>query len=86
MQYRKIALKEKKQKAKSSTKDSLLDELLALKNLVNKNEIDKFLNPSKKDFITPYAFKDMQKAKERILSAIEKTRLSLYGEILTVTE
>ena len=81
MQYRKIALKEKKQKAKSSTKDSLLDELLALKNLVNKNEIDKFLNPSKKDFITPYAFKDMQKAKERILSAIEKNEtILIWGD------
>ena len=56
MQYRKIKLKEKTNNIKSSTNNSLLDELLILKNLENKKEIDKFLNPTKDDFISPYAF------------------------------
>ena len=80
MQYRKIAVKEK-QLIKSSTKDSLLDELLALKNIVSDKEIDRFLNPSRDYFISPYAFLDMQKAKDRIFAAIEKKqKILVWGD------
>ena len=69
MQYKQIAVKEKN-KVESSTKDSLLDELLALRNIKTEEEINRFLNPSRKDFISPYAFFDMEKAKKRIFEAI----------------
>ena len=73
MLYRKIKTKEKI-KIQSSTKNSLLDELLGLKNFQNEKEIEKFLNPSKNDLISPYAFCDMEKAVKRIFSAIENNQ------------
>ena len=80
MQYRKIAIKEKPL-IKSSTKDSLLDELLALKNIVKEEDVQKFLNPSRDYFISPYAFSDMQKAKDRIFEAIEKEqKILVWGD------
>ena len=80
MQYRKIAIKEKLQ-TKSSTKDSLLDELFVLKNIVSESEVNKFLNPSRDYFISPYAFLDMKKAKDRIFDAIDKNqRILVWGD------
>ena len=80
MQYRKIAIKEK-QLSESSTKDSLLDELLALKNITSSTDIKKFLNPSRDYFISPYAFSDMKKAKDRVLTAIEKKqKILVWGD------
>lgn len=81
MQYRKIKIKEKISKIESLTKDSLLDELLALKNITKKEDVEKFLNPTKKDFISPYAFKDMQKSVERVKNAIEKQeKILIWGD------
>ncbi len=81
MQYRKIKIKENTNKIKSSTKDSFLDELLALRNLVNEKDIKKFLNPTKQDLISPYAFLDMEKTKNRIFEAIEKKqKILIWGD------
>ncbi|MBQ8847632.1 MAG: single-stranded-DNA-specific exonuclease RecJ [Candidatus Gastranaerophilales bacterium] len=81
MQYRKILLKEKANILKSSTKDSLLDELLALRKIEEEKEIYKFLNPSRDDLISPYAFCDMQKAVSRINEAIEKQQpILVWGD------
>lgn len=81
MQYRKIAIKNIENKIKSSTKDSLLDELLVLRNIDSEEKIDKFLNPSRKDFISPFAFLDMQKSKERINSAIKNQEtILIWGD------
>ena len=80
MQYRKIVIKDKQQ-SKSSTKDSLLDELLVLRNITSKEQKDKFLNPSRDYFISPYAFLDMEKAKNRIFEAIEKNqKILIWGD------
>ena len=80
MQYRKIIIKDKQQ-SKSSTKDSLLDELLVLRNITSKEQKDKFLNPSRDYFISPYAFLDMEKAKNRIFEAIEKNqKILIWGD------
>ena len=80
MLYRKIKTKEKI-KIQSSTKNSLLDELLGLKNFQNEKEIEKFLNPSKNDLISPYAFCDMEKAVKRIFSAIENNQnILIWGD------
>ena len=81
MQYRKIAIKNNNEKIKSSTKDSLLDELLVLRNIDSEEKIDKFLNPSRKDFISPFAFLDMKKAKDRIDIAIQKQEaILIWGD------
>ena len=66
MNYRKIALKEN---FKSSS--SLLDELLSTRNIEEK-QIKSFLNPTRSDFISPFAFLDMKKAVDRIQEAIDK--------------
>jgi len=80
MKYRKITVKNK-EKINYSTKDSLLDELLALRNLKTEDEIEKFLNPKYDDFISPYAFSDMEKAKKRIQKAIEKQeKILIWGD------
>ena len=81
MQYRKIKTKENINKIKSSTKDSFLDELLAIRNLTNEKDINKFLNPTRKDLISPYAFLDMEKGKNRIIEAIEKNqKILIWGD------
>ena len=71
MQYRKIQLKNNEE-----NKD-ILTRLLEIRNIKNKDEIYKFLNPKKEDFISPYAFCDMEKAKKRILESIQKKRKNI---------
>ncbi|MBE7708022.1 MAG: single-stranded-DNA-specific exonuclease RecJ [Cyanobacteria bacterium SIG27] len=77
MKYRKIAIREKINNVQSFSKDSFLNELLALRNLKDEKSVNKFLNPSKNDLISPYAFSDMKKAVERINLAIEKGQVIL---------
>ena len=77
MKYRKIAIKEKINNIQAFTKDSFLNELLALRNLKDEKSVEKFLNPSKDDLISPYAFSDMKKAVDRINLAIEKEQVIL---------
>ena len=72
MQYKKIEVKKTEKKTNKTTKDSFLNELLSVKNIEN---IESFLSPSRQDFISPFAFCDMQKAKERIFEAIEKKQI-----------
>ncbi|MBQ7287066.1 MAG: single-stranded-DNA-specific exonuclease RecJ [Candidatus Gastranaerophilales bacterium] len=81
MKYRKIAVKEKTKNIYHHTKDSFLNELLSLRGLENEIEVEKFLNPSRKDFISPFAFSDMKKATERIFQAIEKEQtILIWGD------
>lgn len=81
MNYKKIIVKPIENKLESSTKNHLLDELLASKNIVSKKDVDKFLNPKKEDLLSPYLFKDMQKAKTRIFKAIEnKENILIWGD------
>ena len=63
MQYRKIILKE--QKEKINAKNEFLNRILTLRGLVKEEEISKFLNPKKEDFVSPFAFSDMEKAKNQ---------------------
>ncbi|MBQ8476431.1 DHH family phosphoesterase [bacterium] len=80
MNYKKIALKQF-DKIKSSSNDYLLDELLAARGITKEEEIEKFLNPSLSDFISPFAFLDMEKAKKRIFEAIEKKqKILIWGD------
>ncbi len=77
MKYRKIAIKEKLNNIQAFSNDSFLNELLALRNLKDEKSVDKFLNPTKNDLISPYTFSDMKKAVERINLAIEKEQVIL---------
>ena len=80
MKYRKIVIKEK-QKNINATKDSFLNELLALRGLETEKQTEKFLNPSRDDLISPYSFSDMKKAKSRIFEAIEKEQtILIWGD------
>lgn len=79
MQYRKIILKE--QTEKINGKNELLNRILALRGLVKEEEINKFLNPKKEDFVSPFAFSDMEKATNRINSAIENNeKILVWGD------
>ena len=76
MQYRKIVLKEQ-----NTNSNNILDRLLSLRGLNSEKEIKKFLNPSKEDFVSPYAFSDMEKAVKRIKSAIENNeKILIWGD------
>jgi len=77
MNYRKIILKNNE----IDPSASLQDKLLKSKGLFDKKEIDKFLNPTRADFIDVYAFCDMKKARERINLAIEKKqKILIWGD------
>lgn len=84
MLYKKITVKEKLNTlslSKADTGDKFLDELLAMKNIIGKEKKEKFLNPTREQFISPYAFCDMEKSIKRIQSAIEKKEtILIWGD------
>ncbi len=81
MQYRQIKIKDNTKKVESSSKDSLLDELLALRGITLESQIKDYLNPDKENFISPYVFCDMQKSKVRIDKAIKnKEKILIWGD------
>ncbi len=59
----------------------LLATILVNKGLENKQEIDVFLNPTRKDFHDPYLMPDMEIAVKRIMQAIDnKEKVIIYGD------
>lgn len=59
----------------------LLSTILVNKGLENKDEIDVFLNPTRKDFHDPYLMPDMEIAVKRIIQAIEnQEKVIIYGD------
>lgn len=76
MLYRKIEIKNPQEQ-----NTDILSRLLKTKGLNKKEEIENFLNPKMSDFISPYAFCDMQKAISRIKEAIEKQeKILIWGD------
>ncbi len=66
--------------AKKYNLSNLVSKILANKNL-NDDEIEKFLNPTRKDFYDPFLMPDMDKAIDRIERAIkEKEKIIIYGD------
>ncbi len=60
---------------------SLLRQLLFNRSLMEKEKIDKFLEPKYEGLHSPYLFKDMAKAVDRIFEAIEKNeQICIYGD------
>ena len=59
----------------------LLSTILVNKGLKNKQEIEVFLNPTRKDFHDPYLMPDMEIAVNRIVKAIEnQEKVIIYGD------
>lgn len=59
----------------------LLATILSNKELKNDNEIEIFLNPTRKDFHDPYLMPDMEVAVNRIIKAINnKEKVIIYGD------
>lgn len=77
MQYKKIAVKNKQ----NNKETNILKKLLYLRNIKTKKEEKAFLNPKKEDFISPFAFCDMEKAIKRIKDAISKQeKILIWGD------
>lgn len=59
----------------------LLSTIIVNKGLKTKQEIEVFLNPTRKDFHDPYLMPDMEIAVKRIIQAIEnKEKVIIYGD------
>jgi single-stranded-DNA-specific exonuclease len=59
----------------------LIASILANKNIVNKDKIDKFLNPKRSDFSDPFLMPDMKQAIDRIEQALnKKEKIVIYGD------
>lgn len=59
----------------------LVATILVNKGLEEKQEIEKFLNPTRNDFYNPYLMPDMEIAVNRIIKAInEKEKMIIYGD------
>lgn len=67
--------------AKEHNISELLAAILVNRNIIDKKEIDVFLNPTRNDFHNPLLMPDMEKAVSRILKAIEnKEKVIIYGD------
>lgn len=70
-----------KKMAKEYNISPLIATILVNKNLEEKKDIDKFLNPTRNDFYDPYLMTDMEIAINRIIEAIEKReKIIIYGD------
>ena len=59
----------------------LLATILVNRHIENKDEMDKFMYPTRNDFHDPYLMPDMEKAVNRIIKAIkEKQPIMIYGD------
>ena len=59
----------------------LVATILVNKGLQSNQDIEKFLNPTRKDFYDPYLMPDMEIAVDRIIKAIdEKEKIIIYGD------
>lgn len=77
-----VADEEKVRKIAEEYKIStLLAKILVNKNLLEKQEIDLFLKPTRHDFHNPFLLPDMEKAVNRIIRAIDnKEKIVIYGD------
>ena len=67
--------------AKKYNLDELLARILVNKGITEKEEIELFINPTRRDFHNPFLMPDMIAAVNRILRAIkEKERIIIYGD------
>ena len=61
--------------------NDLIATILVNRNITKKEDVEKFLNPTRNDFYNPFLMTDMEKAVDRILVAIEnKEKVTIYGD------
>lgn len=61
--------------------NKLLATILVNRNIIEKEKIRLFLEPTRNDFHDPFLITDMKKAVERIIQAIEKQeKIVIYGD------
>ncbi len=73
-----ILIKELKEKYNMNL---LLATILVNKGITQEKQIQKFLNPTRKDFYDPFLMPDMKEAVDRIIKAIkEKDKIIIYGD------
>ena len=61
--------------------NKLLATILSNRDITEKEQIEKFLNPKRNDFYNPYEMLDMEIAVKRIIKAIEdKEKIIIYGD------
>ena len=59
----------------------VLATILVNRNIIDRDEIKVFLNPTRNDFHDPYLMPEMEKAVERIMQAIDKKeKVMIYGD------
>lgn len=60
---------------------TLLAKILVNKNIIEKEDINLFLNPTRQDFHNPFLMPNMEIAVNRIINAIKnKERILIYGD------
>lgn len=60
---------------------NLVSEVLAQKEYLEVDDIEKFLNPTRNDFHDPFLMPDMNKAVDRIKKALETNeKICIYGD------
>ena len=68
-------------KSKEFHTDKLITELLLNRGITNKEDVDKFLNPSMENINDPFLFEDMERIFERIIIARKnKEKIFIYGD------
>ena len=61
--------------------NNLLATILANRNIIDENQIRKFLNPTRNDFHDPFKMLDMEIAVKRIIKAVQnKENVTIYGD------
>ena len=59
----------------------LLAKIMVNRNIVEDEEVNVFLNPTRRDFYNPFLMPDMEKAVDRIIKAIDnKEKVMIYGD------
>ena len=67
--------------AKKYDINKILATILVNRKLTDEETVQKFLNPTRKDFHNPYLMPDMEKAVSRIIKAIENhEKIMIYGD------
>ena len=67
--------------AQENNISELIATILVNREIVDKREVEIFLNPTRKDFHNPYLMPDMEKAVDRMVKAIETDeKIMIYGD------
>ncbi len=67
--------------SKENGLSNLISSILASRGIIEKEEVRKFLNPTRADFHDPFLMPDMEKAVDRILKAIQtQEKTIIYGD------